>query len=291
MRRIRSWTALMSCALLAPATTACGSDAWPGGEEVRIGVKGDQPGTGFQNGSYAVRSGFDIKIARLAADALHKPPEFRNVPSEDRQTDLDGKHHIDLVVATYSINNPRLTGSNGLPAHDFAGPYAVTYQGFLVRKKGPRVRGMSDLKGKRVCTWTGTTSSPTIDQRTTGLVPVQDSDASKCVADLLSGAVDAVSSDQLILYGFTQLHKELEVVPHLTIGDAQYYGVGLPKKHRGACADIKKALKEYVNSEDWSRDFKNELPSIPAADPNWESRFKPRDAQLDTYSCRDRIGS
>ncbi|MFF3452505.1 transporter substrate-binding domain-containing protein [Streptomyces sp. NPDC002667] len=272
------------------AVTVFGSDDWPKGDVVRIGVKGDQPGTGFQRDVYATRSGFDIRIARVAADALHKPPDFTSVPSDDRQTDLDGHHPIDLVVATYSINNDRLTGANGRPAHDFAGPYAVTYQGFLVSKKGPRVSRLSDLKGKRVCTWTGTTSTPTIDRRTTGLIPVQDSDASKCIADLRSGAVDAVSSDQLLLYGFTQAHKDLEVVPGLTIGNAQYYGVGLPKRHRGACAEIKKALKAYVDSEDWSRDFKNELPAIPAADPNWESDYKPRDTQIDTYSCHDKIG-
>lgn len=283
---------LTCCVLLAlAAATACQTaDDWPKGDHVQIGVKSDQPGTGYM-AKYPPHTGFDIKIAEVAAKALGKEPSYQVVPSEERQTSLDGEHGLDLVVATYSINNDRLTGANGMPAHDFVGPYATTYAGFLVRKKGKRIRALKDLRGTQVCTWTGTTSMDTLKDRIPGLVPVGKRNASDCVESLLKGRVAAVFTDQLLLYGFTGPYPELEVVPDLTIGSAEHYGIGLPKGHRGACEKIKEALKDYVSSGGWTRDFTDELQPIREADPHWESHYKPTSTQIDTYSCRDKLGS
>ncbi|MFJ2774991.1 MULTISPECIES: transporter substrate-binding domain-containing protein [unclassified Kitasatospora] len=251
-------------------------------------MKNDQPGTGYSH-DYK-RSGFDWRVAEAVAGALGKLPQYEDVPSQDRQVVLDGKHGIDLVVATYSINNERLQGTNGLPAHDFAGPYAVTYQGFLVLAKGPQVRTLDDLAGKKVCTWSGTTSTRVVDKRTTGMVSYQAPTASQCVEDLKSGQAAAVSTDQMILYGFTQLYPELTVVPNLHIGEAQYYGIGIPKGNRSECQKIKEKLKNYVKTAAWSQDFSIELSSIVAADPNWQSHYKPSETDIDTFSCRDKVG-
>ncbi|MCX4549898.1 transporter substrate-binding domain-containing protein [Streptomyces sp. NBC_01267] len=292
MKRKLFAAALTGSALVTlAAVSGCGSDSWPTGDSVEIGVKSDQPGTGFM-GDYPPRSGFDIKVAQVAADALGKKPDFKSVPSEDRQTDLDEKHPtVDLVVATYSINNERLKGSNGLPAHDFAGPYAITYQGFLVKKGGPPIKRADYFKGRPVCAWQGTTSYETLKQGVPGVNAMSKPTAKQCIEELESGRVDAVSTDQLLLYGFTHVHRDLEVVKSVTVGDAQYYGVGIPRGHRGACNKIKDALKKYVNSTGWSQDFKTELPDATAiaAEPNWEVDFKPTDAQIDTYSCRDGV--
>jgi glutamate transport system substrate-binding protein len=284
-------SALISCVLLAlAATSGCGS-SWPEGDTVRIGVKMDQPGTGYADG-YPPYSGFDIRVSEKAAEALGKKADFKSVESALRQVSLDGKHPFDLVVATYSINNERLTGSNGEPAHDFAGPYAITYQGFMVKKGEPKITSLSDLAGAKVCVWEGTTSQSAIKQAETRIVPVGKRTAAACVAELEAGRVRAVSTDQLILYGFSQVHKNLEVVPDVTISDAQYYGIGLPKGHREECGKLKAALKEYVRSDDWTDDFQAQLPSVATAEPRtWETAHKPTEAQIDTFSCRDKVGS
>ncbi|MFD9334394.1 transporter substrate-binding domain-containing protein [Streptomyces sp. NPDC060028] len=272
------------------AVSGCGS-SWPEGD-VRIGVKVDQPGTGYAEQGYPPYSGFDIRVSERAAEALGKKADFKSVESAVRQVSLDGEHPVDLVVATYSINNERLTGSNGEPAHDFAGPYAITFQGFMVKKGGPAVMSLSDLDGATVCVWAGTTSEATIKREAPHMVPVQKRTATDCIDELKAGRVRAVSTDQLILYGFSQVHKDLEVVPDVTLSDAQYYGIGLPKGHREACGKLREALKEYVRSADWTRDFKDQLPSVATAEPGkWETGHKPTETQIDKFSCRDKVGS
>lgn len=292
MRRYKFRVVLTGGVLLAlTSVSGCGS-SWPESDMVRIGVKVDQPGTGYAEGGYPPHTGFDIRIGEMAAKALGKKADFKSVESVDRQVSLDGKHPYDLVIATYSINNERLTGSNNLPAHDFVGPYAITYQGFMVREGSPEVTSLDGLKGKKVCTWGGTTSKSVIDAnlKSTGIVPVGRRTATKCIEALEADKVDAVSTDQLILYGFSEVYKGLKVVPDVTIGDAQYYGIGLPKGHRKECKELRGALMEYVSSRDWASDFSGQLGSAVKAQPGkWEASYKPGGKLIESLSCRDKV--
>lgn len=241
-----------------------------------------------------VPSGFDIQVAKVAAKALGKEATFKAVPSNERQTALDAKNPtVDLIVATYSINNERLKGTNDLPAHDFAGPYAKTWQGFLVKEKknGPEIKKSDYFSHKTVCTWEGTTSTQTLKDAVEHVHVMTRPTAQGCIDELEAGRVSAVSTDQLLLYGFAHVHPKLTVVKSVTVGTAQYYGVGIPKGHRGECDEIKDALKKYVNSSAWAQDFETALPDAtqPDAAPHWESDFKPTDGNIDTMSCKDGI--
>ncbi|MBU7598074.1 transporter substrate-binding domain-containing protein [Streptomyces sp. P38-E01] len=289
MRPGRPRLPLAGCLLLAlGSVSACGT---PGGgnKEAReagvfVGVKTDQPGTGYGKGGYAPYEGFDIRISRMATEALGRKPDFKPVKSEDRVEELKGERSIRLVVATYSINNERLAD------HDFVGPYANTYQGFLVRKDESEIKNLDDLKGEKVCTWSGSTSTAAIVQEETKMVRVPGSTATECLTELQEGRVRAVSTDQLILYGFSEAYKDLEVVPDVTIRDEQRYGIGLPKGYRDECRKIKERLKEYVTSGDWARDFKEELPAVARAEPrDWESNHIPTESQIESFSCKDKI--
>lgn len=288
MRSHKLRVTLAGCALLVlAAVSGCGSSSWPEGSTVRVGVKVDQPGTGYSENGYEPYAGFDIMVAQMAAEALGKKVEFDSVKSEDRQISLDGEHDTDLVVATYSINNERLTGSNKQPAHDFAGPYASTYQGFMV-KKGSRIKTRDDLYHKGVCVWSGTTSKAAIREEAPDMNLVSRTTALDCINLLKDGGVDAVSTDQLILYGFSKVHTGLKVLPEVTIGDRQHYGIGLPKGHRDECGKLKEALEEYIASPEWSRDFKEVLSPVVAAHPaNWETSHKPTAKDIERLSCRD----
>ncbi|MCK7627761.1 transporter substrate-binding domain-containing protein [Streptomyces sp. RS10V-4] len=277
--------ALLTLTALAATATACGSadsantSLFASGR-VSVGVKSDQPGTSKLDHYQPL--GFDITLANRLLKKLGAEPDFGAVPSEDRSTVLTGKKK-DLVIATFSITTERMADL------DFVGPYATTNQGVMVRKNDPRITKPADLNGKYVCAWPGTTSADTLKKMSSSIKVYEAPDASSCIEDLEKRkTADAVSTDQMILYGFTQEHPDLRVVPHVTLGPLNRYGIAMDKGHRDDCRALLDALRDYLTGSDWSQDFAAALPAIPRADPLWESHYKPRVDTLDAYSCRDK---
>jgi glutamate transport system substrate-binding protein len=270
-------------------TAGCSDDPqWPSGDSVRIGVKEDQPGTGYKPGSYEDFEGFDIDVAKMAADALGKKPSFDGVRSLDRQTVLDGKHGINLVVATFSINRDRLKDSRNARGVDFVGPYAVTGNAFLLRSDSPKLQRKADLQGKKLCTWGGTTSKDILEWA--GIKNVTtDKDAGECIKSVREGGAYAAFSDELLLRGFANQDKRLVVVPSQSSdlpNDLQYYGIALEKGHPDQCNRIKEALKKYVEGtgqRKWDADFAKSLKNLRARE------YKPNTRQIDSLSCRDKL--
>lgn len=269
-------------AVTALVAAACGSGAPPSlfaDGKVSVGVKNDQPGTGIVH-NYKF-SGFDVTLAHQILKDVGAEPDFGIVPSEDRVTVLTGERK-ELVIATFSITADRMRKL------DFAGPYATTSQGILVRQKDNRINRPADLSRKHVCTWPGTTSATALQAPAHDRIDVyQQPDASTCIKDLKDEVADAVSTDQMILYGFTKENPDLKVVPRVTFGPPNDYGIALNKGHRADCLRLRDALRTYVTSNDWSHDMATSLPSLTAADPRWETTFRPRVEAIDKLSCRD----
>lgn len=190
---------------------------------VRIGVKEDQPGLGFLDAVTNERSGFDIEIARWMAASLGVAAdkiEFKAIPSANRESAL-ANGDVDLYVGTYSITDKRKMLVN------FAGPYFVTGQGILVAKDNSDITSEKDLAGKNVCSATGSTPIQNIKDNFPDVKTTEFDVYSKCVDALISGSVDAVTTDQAILLGFaSQQPDELKVVGEpFTV---ENYGIGLP---------------------------------------------------------------
>src|SRR5262249_45473634 len=134
--------------------------------------------------------------------------EFVTTVSQNREPFIQqGK--VDLVVASYTINDERKKKVS------FAGPYYVAGQDLLVRADDSSITGPDSLSGKKVCSASGSTSAKRLKET---YVPkgakLQEFDAySKCVAALLGGSVDAVSTDDIVLAGYAaQNAGKLKVV-------------------------------------------------------------------------------
>ncbi|BCL27759.1 transporter substrate-binding domain-containing protein [Streptomyces aurantiacus] len=256
-------------------------DTFLGKERISVGMHNDLPGISYEE-NYR-RSGLDQLVFEQIREGLHiKSASPSNVSSEGRIPALE-KGEVDMVIAAFSITPDRMKEI------DFVGPYATTRQGFLVGPKST-VRELKDFKGGAVCSWEGTTSVATLEEfRREGIEIKTLVDASDCIDALKSGEVQAVSTDQLILYGFARHHAKdgLRVVPGVTIGAPQHYGIGLPKGHRADCLRLREFVKRYVESSDWIRDMETSLPDVPAAEPGWISDYKPSDESIDARSCRD----
>jgi len=200
---------------------------------VTVGVKADQPNLGYKDTS-GKRCGFDIEIAQLVAAQLGVDPkkiQYKEIPSENRETALQGGE-VDYYVGTYSITDERKQQVG------FAGPYFIAGQDFLVRKDDTSITGPKSIKGKKVCSATGSTPIQYVrDHHLTDQV-VEFKTYSECVSQLIDSKVDAVTTDDAILKGYAaQNPSQLKVVgkPFTT----EKYGIGVPK------AD--KALRNKIN--------------------------------------------
>ncbi|QYB03958.1 glutamate ABC transporter substrate-binding protein [Rhodococcus sp. USK10] len=253
-RSIRVGIGVMALAVVA---SACG-----GGEEksasqsasegkLTVGIKYDQPGLGLRNpdGSF---SGFDVEVAEYIAGKLGVAPEnieFKESPSAQRET-LIQNGEVDYIVATYSITDARKEKV------DFAGPYFIAGQSLLVKSDNTDIAGPESLNGgKKLCSVTGSTPAQKVKDQYAKDVQLQEFDTySACVEALRNGAVDAVTTDDIILAGYAaQYPGELKVVG--APFTQERYGVGLAKGDDETRAKINDAIEAMIADGSWARAF------------------------------------
>ncbi|MFG1916221.1 transporter substrate-binding domain-containing protein [Micromonospora sp. NPDC048898] len=173
-----------------------------GKQQLVIGVKDDQPGIS-QRLSNNVWKGFDVDIAYLIAGYLgfdHSQVRFVPIESEDRARrqarDNDGFVIVDMVIASYSINDKRRE-----EGAVFSAAYLHTEQSVVTLKSfKEQVSSLEDLRGLTVCSLTTSTSIQRLAEA--GARPVGRNRISECVQELYDGKVQAVTTDAAILAGF-----------------------------------------------------------------------------------------
>ena len=276
--RITRLVAALGAIAMAMAAAACGGGAGsdPGSgssaasgiiakatseKKLVIGVKADQPGLGLQTGT--TYTGFDIEIGKIIAKGLGVPDsgiEWKTTVSANREPYIQ-QGQVDLVVATYTINDDRKKVVN------FGGPYYVAGQDLLV-PTASTITGPESLAGKKVCSVTGSTPAKRIktDYATAKL---QEFDSySKCVTALAGGQVDAVSTDDIILAGYAsqeQYAGKFKVVgkPFST----EPYGIGLKKTDTAGCTKVNDILKAAATDGSYKKAWDDTLGKSGKAAP------------------------
>lgn len=232
---------------------------------VTIGHKTDQPGVGFLAANEKVPTGFDIEIAKILAADLGIDTDkvtWVETISDNREPFLK-EEKVDLVLASYSITDERRAEVGQ------AGPYMITGQQLLVAADSD-IAGIADVKGKEVCTVTGSTSFDNL--KAEGAKPVGFEAYSDCVEKVLDGSVEAMSTDGTILMGYAAANEgELKVV-----GDPfseERIGVGYSLTHPEMCEWINETLEEAFEDGSWEEAFDltlgksgSETPEAPAVD-------------------------
>ncbi|MEE2031077.1 glutamate ABC transporter substrate-binding protein [Rhodococcus chondri] len=260
---------------VALAATACGGDETRSvstsaeNGSLTVGIKFDQPGLGLRNpdGSF---SGFDVEVAKYVAQQLGVPAEnieFKEAPSPQRET-LIQNGEVDYIVATYSITDSRKEKV------DFAGPYFVAGQSLLVRADETEITGPDSLSGgKRLCSVAGSTPAQNVKENYAQDVQLQEFDTySACVEALRNRAVDAVTTDDIILAGYAaQSPGDFKVVGEPFTEER--YGIGLAKGDDESRNRINDAIEQMVSSGAWEAAFQETvgasgypLPDAPQVD-------------------------
>ncbi|MGV3245377.1 glutamate ABC transporter substrate-binding protein [Rothia sp. 11254D007CT] len=255
-------------ALLATGVLALSGCSATGSEDtIRIGIKYDQPGLGYQDGRDY--TGFDTDVARYVAAELgysEDQIEWVEAPSANRENMLTN-NQVDMIFATYSITEKRLK------TVDFAGPYFVAGQDLLVQAENTDITGPESLAGKNLCSVTGSTSAKKIQDKYSSEVQlVQQNSYSDCVVALNAGMVDAVTTDDIILAGLASTKAnqgELKLVGNTF--STENYGVGLPKGS-DKCAAINAAINKMVETGAWEEAIKK---NVGAANYTYNAELNP----------------
>ena len=246
MKRGRVWAGVWVGAVVAFALglwlaspSAAGLASIVGKQTLRIGVKADQPGLGLRlpDGKFV---GFDVDVARYVAAKLGVQPDhitFVPVTSATREAALENGS-VDMVFATYSITPERETKVT------FGGPYYVAHQDTMVRAGDTAIHSVHNLKGKRLCAVTGSNSWKRVTQELNiPAVLAPAASYSSCVAMLLDGSVDAVSTDDLILAGFaTRTGSAVRIVN--APFSYERYGIGIRKGDLSGCEAVNRAVSQ-----------------------------------------------
>jgi len=236
------------------SATACGGGNGGGGGNIVIGTKFDQPGLGLKNPDGSM-SGFDVDVAKYVAKQLgynEDQIEWKESPSGQRET-LIQKGQVKYIVATYSITDTRKGKV------DFAGPYLLTGQSLLVKADNTDVTGPESLQNnKKLCSVTGSTPAQRIKDQYAGVQLQQYDTYSACVEALKNGAIDAVTTDEVILAGYAAQSPGAFKIVGKPFSDERY-GIGLKKGDTDLRTKINDAITKMEQDGSWKAAFVKNL--------------------------------
>ncbi|WP_247042410.1 glutamate ABC transporter substrate-binding protein [Arthrobacter rhizosphaerae] len=190
---------------------------------IKIGTKFDQPLFG-QKGLDGKPVGFDVEIGKLIAAKLGIAAdkiEWVETVSANREPFIE-QSRVDIVVATYTINDKRKQ------VVSFAGPYYEAGQALMVNKDNTSITKPEDVKGKKVCSVTGSTPAATIVEKY-GAELVPAATYSACLEPLRNKQVEAITTDNVILAGFVNKEPDAFKLASDETFTKEPYGIGLKK--------------------------------------------------------------
>ena len=234
---------------------------------ITIGTKFDQPLFGLA-GPDGTPEGFDVEIGKLIAGELGISSDkikWVETVSQNREPFIQNGQ-VDIVVATYTINDKRKE------VVDFAGPYYIAGQSFLVPKGNPmNITGPDSLGDNVICTVTGSTSEKNVREYTDKVITVDK--YSDCLEPIRTGEAKALTTDNVILAGLvSQNGDEFEVTDGPFTSEP--YGIGLAKGDDEFRAFINDTLEASYSDGRWAKAWESTAGTVlPTPEPPAVDRY------------------
>lgn len=222
---------------------------------ITIGTKFDQPLFGLVAPS-GEPEGFDVEIGKIIAGELGISADnidWEETASANREPFIEGGN-VDLVIATYTINDERKE------VVSFAGPYYNAGQSLMVMADNDDINGPDDLAGKNVCSVEGSTPAANIEQNFPDAKLTLFATYTDCLEPLRNGQVDVLTTDNVILAGYVDEDDSFKVV-----GDQftdEPYGIGLAKDDEQFRNWINDVLEEIYEDGRWLEAWNNTVGDV-----------------------------
>lgn len=225
------------------------------------GVKYDVRIFGYLNPETNQVEGFDVDLAKAVANRIFGSPDaiqFEEAISRNRIPYLD-EGRVDVIFSTMTANATRAEQI------DFSDVYYVAGQSLLVPVNSD-ITGVQDLAGKRVGTAKGSTSEVNIRAfAPNAQIELFDAYA-QAVAAMDAGRLDAVTTDDIILYGFERNSPDkFKVVGGQFTQEP--YAAGVKKGNTELLAEVNGALRDLKESGEWAAIYNKWIGTDPAAVP------------------------
>lgn len=210
-----------------------------------VGVNQNTYNFGYRDPFTGQIAGFEVEIAKRLTRAIFGTDgalQLRVLTSAQRIPALQEKE-VDLVISTMTINCERLEQIA------FSSVYYEAIQQVLV-KKDSQYTGLDSLGGQKVCAVAGSTSLRRIAEAPSNPVAVSVRDWTDCLVMLQQNQVEAISTDDTILAGFTAQDPFTKIVGGPLA--AEPYGIGVNKAQSDLVRFVNAVLEQMRTDGSWS---------------------------------------
>lgn len=235
--------------------------------KIVIGTKFNQLGSGLKNPTNGQLEGFDIEIGKLigvgifggTVDSIGNKVEFKEAVTAVREAVIQSGD-VDVVIATYTINNTRKTQV------DFAGPYVIDGQDVMVKSDNTTIKTLTDLNGKKVCTGEGSTTPANLTAKNITADLTLFKTYPECAEALRQGRVEAVVTDRGILLGLVDASSRGFKMVGINLSE-EPLGIGLKKGDDAFRAFLNDRLDAIIASGEWKAAYENTLGKLGLPTP------------------------
>jgi polar amino acid transport system substrate-binding protein len=217
--------------------------------KLRVGVDQNSYLWGFRDPTTGQFAGFDIDIVKaVAKDILgdENAVQYLTVPTADRiQAIRDNK--VDMVVRTMTINCQRVSQVAFSTAYFTAGQRILT-------SNDSSITGFDDsLRGKTVCTATGSTGEVKLNEGSHGAKVMKVANQLDCLVQLQLRLADAVFTDDALGAGQAAQDPAVHLVGKTVTQEP--YGVAMNQHDTDLVRRVNKILAAYSADGSWMRSY------------------------------------
>lgn len=230
--------------------TGCGGDSNSGGnaggdanKKIVVGLDDEYPPMGFKNEQNEI-VGFDVDLAKAAAEKLGSEVEFKAIDWSSKEAELKSGR-VDVLWNGLDITPERQ--ENML----FSDPYMDNRQIIFVRKGSDvNISAESDLAGKAVGTQAASTAESYVNSNETLKNSFKEfktyGDYMSAFMDLENGRLEAVICDEIVGRYYMSKHPDTIDALDITVGPVSEFGIAFAKENTDLRDKVQKAFDEIV---------------------------------------------
>jgi polar amino acid transport system substrate-binding protein len=232
-------TIVLVIAVMFSIVTGCSSKSAEGKENktLVIGIDDKFAPMGFRDENNKI-VGFDIDLAKAAADKMGKKVKFQPIDWSTKEAELSSGR-IDLIWNGYTITDERKKKVL------FTKPYLKNAQ-VVVTRADSNLSKLDDLKGKVVGLQSLSSAADALDAapiKSKIKTVTEFADNVQALTDLKSGRLDAVVIDEIVINYYMTKEQEAFKVLDESLAPEEY-GIGVKKGNEELLKNLQKALDD-----------------------------------------------